>query len=63
MAGNVSYISTYDACLTDTQLRASDIGVKNVQSDQFLIEMLAVLRKMEYHLMIATDANLDNEEV
>ena len=63
MAANVSYISTYDGDLTDAQLRAEAVPVVSSTGDNLLIEMLTALRKIEYHLAIATDTILNDQDV
>ena len=63
MATNVSYISTYDGDLTDTQLRAEAVSVTDIPGDNLLGQMLIELKKIQYHLYLGTDTELHDEDV
>jgi len=39
------------------------MSVIDSKSNQLLIEILTVLKKIEYHLSIATDTNLNDQDV
>ena len=63
MASNVSYISTYESNLTLAQLNESNVSVNSEMSVQLFEQMLTVLKKLEYHLYLGTDTELNDQDV
>jgi hypothetical protein len=57
------YLTAEPAAPTVTSSNQTTVPVDNLRSLDLLSTMLTTLKKIEYHLMIASDTNLNDEDV